>query len=183
MMIAELEQIDSICSYKENVMQDLKAELHIDESTPTHEKLGIPDKYKKPLDTLVEEFQDIFSTGPTDIGKTDLIEMSIDLEHDKPVNVYPYRIPLHHRAAVEEVVQNLLKAGIIRHSNFPYNASLIVRIKSGKIRLVTDFRQLNRITRPIAQGLENIDDILESLSGVKFITTLDIKSAYHTIPI
>ena len=184
MMIAKLEQIDSICSYKETVMQDLKAELHIDESTPTHEKPVIPDEYKKPLDALIDEFQDIFSTGPTDIGKTDLIEMSTDLEHNKPVNVYPYRIPLHHRAAVEEEVQNLLKAGIIRHSNSPYNApSLIVRKKSGKIRLVTDFRQLNRITRPIAQGLENIDDILGSLSGAKFITTLDIKSAYHTIPI
>ena len=109
--------------------------------------------------------------------------MSIDLEHDKPVKCYPYRIPLHHRAAVEEEVQNLLKAGIIRHSN-SYNApSLIVRKKSGKIRLVTDFRQLNRITRPSAQGLENIDDILGSLSGAKFITSLDIKSAYHTIPI
>ena len=85
-------------------MQDLKAELHIDESKPTHEKPMTPGEYKKPLDTLIEKFQDIFSPGRSDFGKTDLIEMSFDLEHDKPVNAYPYRIPLHHRAAVEEEV-------------------------------------------------------------------------------
>ena len=85
---------------------------------------------------------------------------------------------------VENEIQNLLKSGIVHHSNSPYNApSIVVKRKNGNIRLVTDYRNLNRITRPIAQPLESVDDILSSLSGAKFITTLDIKSAYHTIPI
>ena len=77
---------------------------------------------KKPLDKLINEYSDIFSKCSTDIGKTDLLEMTIDLEHDNPINVYPYRIPLHKRTEVENEIQNLLKSGIVRHSNSPYNA-------------------------------------------------------------
>ena len=184
-MIAQLEEIDSICSFKQTILEELKGEIGANTSDETTtQETNIPLEYKQPLDELINEFNDLFSTGPTDVGKTDLMEMTIDLEHDRPINVYPYRIPIHKRATVEEEVQNMLKAGIVRHSNSPYNApAIVVRKKSGKIRLVVDFRSLNRITRPIAQPLENIDDILASLSGAKFITTLDIKSAYHTIPI
>ena len=130
-----------------------------------------------------------FSKSDTDLGRTTLTEMKIELENDTPVNVYPYKIPLQKREAAENIIQDLLKAGVVRHSNSPYNAPcLLIRRpnsnnNSNKYRFVTDFRQLNKITRPLGAPLESIDEILASLGQARFISTLDIKSAYHTIPI
>ncbi len=50
-------------------------------------------------------------------------------------------------------------------------------------RFCVDFRQLNKITKPIAYPLPLIDDILALLGKSKYFTSLDLISGYWQIPI
>ena len=185
--IAEIQEAGEICSIQSDILNEINQQMDPDNQSSTEQNnpLDIPAEYKIPLQNLIKKYDNIFSKSDTDLGRTTLTEMKIELEHDTPVNVYPYKIPLQKREAAENIIQDLLKAGVVRHSNSPYNApSLILRRpNSNKYRFVNDFREINKITRPLGAPLESIDEILASLGQARFISTLDIKSAYHTIPI
>ena len=109
--------------------------------------------------------------------------MKIELNDSTPVNVPPYRVPLHKREAVEKAVEDMLESGIVRPSISPYNAPVVAVKKpnSDSYRICIDFRAVNSITKPVAQPLDNIDDILASLGKAKYLTKLDLKSAYHNM--
>ena len=46
-----------------------------------------------------------------------------------------------------------------------------------------DLRKVNAVTEPDTYPLPNIQDILRKLRKAKFISTLDLKSAYHQVPL
>lgn len=73
----------------------------------------------------------------------------------------------------------MLTADIIERSrsnwSFPV---IIVEKKDVSNRFCVDYRESNKITRPIAQPLLLIDDIANILSGAKFFSSLDLKSGY-----
>jgi len=62
-------------------------------------------------------------------------------------------------------------------------ASPIVLVKKsdGSTRFCVHFRRLNQVTRKATHPLPRTDDTLAGLSGPKFLTSLDIKSAYHQV--
>jgi hypothetical protein len=55
---------------------------------------------------------------------------------------------------------------------------LLVKKKSGEIRMVVDYRKLNSITEKDHYPLPNIEDQLERLAGHTCFTTLDMASGY-----
>ena len=98
--------------------------------------------------------------------------MKIELNDSTPVNVPPYRVPLHKREAVEKAMEDMLESVILRPSISPYNAPVVAVKKpnSDSYRICIDFRAVNSITKPVAQPLDNIDDILASLGKAKYFT-------------
>ena len=182
-MIGKIEDIDSICSVKASLLKDI--DESINDPLPNPPKHNIPHEYSDKINALLRDYKCIFSQKDTDIGNTDLLKMKIDLTSDKPVNIPPYRIPLHKRDAVDKTIENLLESGIVRPSISPYNAPVVLVKKKGpdKYRMVVDYRALNSITKPVVQPLENIDGILASLGKAKFLSKLDLKSAYHHMSI
>ena len=84
-----------------------------------------------------------------------------------------------------EQVQTRLKDGVRKSDhlspwNFPLHA---VRKKNGKWRWVVDFRQLNAITRKDSWPIPNIQELLGYLKGSKYFSSIDLASAFHSIPI
>lgn len=76
----------------------------------------------------------------------------------------------------------MLKQGIIRHSNSPYNSPLlVVGKKDVKFRLVIDFRKLNEVTIDDRFPIPNIDEILDKLGRCQYFTTLDLAKGFHQI--
>ena len=64
-----------------------------------HRKVELPDaevseKHKKQFAALCEKYDDIFSKGSADIGKTPLITMEIDTGDSPPICQRPYNLPL-----------------------------------------------------------------------------------------
>lgn len=135
---------------------------------------------------LIMEFSDIFSKGDTDVGTTDRVKHRIDLEDTTPFKQRYRRIS---PSVIEEVhvrthLQELLASGVIRPSHSPFSSNVVlVRKHDGALRLCFDYRQLNSRTIKDNYALPRIDDILDSLSGNKYFTVLDMKSGYHQIEI
>ena len=46
------------------------------------------------LQETLMEFADVFSTGPEDIGLTDLVEHTIDTGDSRPIRLPPRRLPI-----------------------------------------------------------------------------------------
>ena len=50
-------------------------------------------------------------------------------------------------------------------------------------RFCVDFRRLNSVTKKDAYPLPFVSSILDRLRGAKFISSLDVKSAYWQVPV
>jgi len=74
---------------------------------------------------------------------------------------------------------DLINKGIIRKSNSNYCSPMVlVRKKCGGLRICTDYRKLNSKTVSEENPIPRVQDILDSLSGMKYFSVLDLKSAY-----
>ena len=135
------------------------------------------------LNELFREFNDVFSQGEDDLGSTPLVEHTIET-HGPPLR-QPYRRqnPAVRREEMAQV-QQMLTSNVILPSNSPWASPVVmVRKKDGSLRFCVDFRQLNAPTVKDAHPLPRIDDLLDALHGVKWFSTLDLKSGYWQVPI
>lgn len=83
---------------------------------------------------------------------------------------------------VRNHLQQLLSAKIIRRSNFSYASNvLLVKKKTGELRLCIYFRALDQRTLKDSFSLPRIDEIFDSFLGYKYFSILDMKSGYHQI--
>lgn len=81
-------------------------------------------------------------------------------------------------------IEQLLSAGIIRKSKSPFASNVVlVKKKDGTLRMCVDYRMLNKRTIKDSYALPRIEDILDTLSGSKFFSVLDMKSGYHQVEI
>ncbi|GFW54231.1 retrovirus-related Pol polyprotein from transposon opus [Trichonephila clavipes] len=80
-------------------------------------------------------------------------------------------------------IADLEKAGIISKSNSQYNTPTLFVKQKEKWRLVLDFRKLNEITLTQDFVIPTLDDILREISGSKYFSALDMKSAFNQIPL
>lgn len=130
---------------------------------------------------LLHQNEDVFAESLSDLPGTSILEQDINLVPGaRPVFKRPYRLANIERSAVSAHIQEMLDGGIIEpsQSNFA-SPFFFVPKKNGKLRFVSDFRELNKITVRDAYTLPRIDTVLESLGGNKYFTTMDMFSGYY----
>jgi hypothetical protein len=57
----------------------------------------------------------------------------------------------------------------------------LVKKKNGKLRFCIDYRKLNKVTKKDAYPLPRVDEMLDTLSGSKWFSTLDLASGYWQV--
>ena len=78
----------------------------------------------------------------------------------------------------------MLQQGVIRPSNSPWASPVTLVPKSdGSPRFCVDYRKLNSVTKRDSYPLPRICDIMDTLGRSKIFSTMDLKSAYHQIPV
>src|SRR5215469_2425274 len=76
----------------------------------------------------------------------------------------------------------MLELGHIRPSTSPYGVPVFfVKESTCKIRMVTDYRTLNKLTIKNGTALPNILELLDRLKTAKIFTKIDLQSGYHLI--
>lgn len=133
---------------------------------------------------LLIKYRDCFALDLSELGKTNLTEMVIKLKDDTPVVYNPYRMSLKEKECLSEIIEDLLKNGIIRESSSSYASPIIlVNKKNGQKRLCVDYRALNRKTLKDKYPLPRIEDKLDYLGGNNFFSCLDLASGYYQVPV
>ena len=156
---------------------------------------GKDDKAVKPgesddktwVNDMQEEFADIF-VDPLPPGLPPEREYGHTIPTE-PGHVPPFR-PMYRLSPLEvretkEQLARFIEQGIIEPSKSPYGAPILFVPKpNGRgLRLCVDFRALNLVTIKNRYPIPRIDDLLDSISGAKFFTSIDLTSGYHQIRI
>lgn len=141
---------------------------------------------KLKIDKLVDKYKSIFAKDKYDIGLVKDYEAHIDLKIEKYCYKRPYRCTFEDRREIEEQIALLLKNNLIEESYSPFAAPVTLAYKKDeekKSRLCIDFRELNKIVIPQSQPFPLIDDLMVKTVNSKYFTTLDINSAFWSIPL
>ena len=139
---------------------------------------------KSQMEHLLNSHVDIFSTSSGDLGLTSLSEHKIETQDAVPIKQLPRRLPNALRPVVEEQVNEMLENQVIKPSNSPWSSPVVlVRKKDGSWRFCIDFRKLNEVTVKDAFPLPQVADLVDSLSGHKYFSTLDLASSYWQVPV
>ena len=104
----------------------------------------------------------------------------------KPIAVKSRRHTKDEEEFIKKETQRLLNEGIIKPSKSPWRAQVLVtkETEKHKKRMVIDYSQtINRYTELDAYPLPRIDDMVSKISKYSVFSTLDLKSAYHQIPL
>ena len=106
----------------------------------------------------------------------------IQLSTEKLLFTPQYRVPVIHQKPLDDVIDDMLKEGVIRESKSPYNSLIVVVPKpDGSIRPCVDFRNINRHVIPDRFPLPILGEILQSLSGNDLFSTIDCQSGFWQI--
>ena len=111
---------------------------------------SVPGDFEGGVKKLVTENRDLFAQTDAELGHTDTVKMKLDTGEHPPIKMKPYRTPLNKRAVIDNAVDEMLETGIIRRLRSPWSFPVVVvDKKDGSKRFCVDFRQLNKITKPI----------------------------------
>ncbi|GBB91667.1 hypothetical protein RclHR1_19010001 [Rhizophagus clarus] len=141
------------------------------------------DQSRSLMEFLLQRQND-FAWESSQLGRTNLIQHTINTEEGKVIRKHWYRTSQLERKFIEQKIARLLKEGLIERSTGPWASPVVlVRKKNGKQRLCIDYRELNNITQKDAYPLPRIDDMLDSFGKAKWFTSLDLTSGYWQVEV
>jgi hypothetical protein len=150
-----------------------------------HQPLSIDSIPDPRVRMLVQSYPTVFTDTPPKGGS------KIEAEHEcipllegaKPTFRPMFRYSPLEMAELERRIKELLDNGYIQPSTSPYGAPVLFvkKPRSEELRLVIDYRQLNKLTLRNRHPIPRIDDLLDSLSGAQIFSSVDLRQAYHQI--
>lgn len=180
-----------IHNYKTNCKnEDKEYEINFNEGIDTN-KFSIDTEYlctdqRKQINILLNSYSDIFAKNKYDTGKVKKYEACIDLQVEKYCYKRPYRCSVQDKMEIENQISQLLKHELIEESYSPFAAPVTLAFKRDeekRSRLCIDFRDLNKIIIPQSQPFPLIEDLITRTINCNYFTTLDINSAFWSIPL
>lgn len=148
--------------------------------TPTVNSIefNLNNKQQTELDKVVDDY---FSKIGDKKGCTSLVKHKI-VTSSPPIKQRYYPVSPFKQKLIDEELDKMLKQGVVEHSKSGWSSPvLLVPKKDGSQRFCVDFRKLNAVTEKDAYPLPYINSILSKLSSAKYLTSLDIESAFWQI--
>ncbi|KAI3725211.1 hypothetical protein L1987_64989 [Smallanthus sonchifolius] len=173
---------------KDSKEQDVK-ELSLNPEDPDLKVLigtNIPEHIEKNLTRLLKSIISAFSWKHEDMTgiSKDIITHKVGLDnsfrhiHQKRRKFAPER-----NIVIQEEVERMLKAGMIREVKFPRWLAnvVVVQKKNGKWRVYVDFTDLNKACPKDPFPLPHIDSMVDSTTGDEMLTFMDTSSGFQPI--
>ena len=102
----------------------------------------------------------------------------------KPIAAPSRKYSQEDRMFISSEVSRLLSEGVIEPSTSPWKAQVVTKNQRHKKRLVIDYSQtINRFTALNAYPLPRIDETVNRIAQYRVFSTIDLKSAYHQVPL
>ena len=152
----------------------------------------ISEDTRRKFEEVKVQFPKVFSLNNEDIGHTQLVTMDIDTGDSPPICQKPYTLPLKHYNWVQQEVETLECAGVIRKSISPWAKPIVIVPKKlapsepPHRRMCIVSRKLNDLQPEVHCAdsetggnislvpLPKIDEMYGRLKGAKYFTTLDL---------
>jgi hypothetical protein len=136
---------------------------------------------KQKLSAVLQKHQGNLTKKP---GKCKSFEYTFQVQGQLPKSTYSRPLPFALRPTVSQEIRQLLKDDILEKSHSAYLNPLTVVHREGKSpRNCVDARKINQITLPDRTKVAPVQEILQRFHGTKYITTLDLSSAFLQIPL
>ncbi|CAM4433718.1 unnamed protein product [Lepidochelys kempii] len=126
---------------------------------------------------MIQRNQDVFCTQS---GHMTLVQHHIITSPRVRVMIRPYRILEAKREKIRTEVKMMLELGVIEESHSPI---VLVPKPNGTLRFCNDFRKLNEVSQFYAYWIPRIDELVDQLGKVRYLTTLDLTKGYWQIPL
>lgn len=136
------------------------------------------------LSSLLRQFSDIFD-DKTMARKPSKANVSHYIEtKGPPVVARARRLSPNRLAAAKAEFSELMRLGICRPSKSSYASPLhMVKKPNGEWRPCGDYRRLNATTKADKYPIPHIQDFTSNLHGKQFFSRIDLKKAYHQVPV
>jgi transposase InsO family protein len=136
----------------------------------------------KQIQDLIFEYPDVFKDTP---GRCSLISHDLDVGTADPVKQQPYRLNPLKLKVLEKEIQYMLDNDLIEPSSSSSWSSpcILVPKEGGGMRLCTDFRRVNTLTKSDCFPLPHIDDCVQRVGDSKFVTKVDLLKGYWQVPL
>ena len=143
-----------------------------------------PKRFHDQFGSLKEKCPDIFSKSEWDLGKCDVTTHRTEVKPgSKPVKISSRRMPLLYKEDLQEKIDVFLEKELITPWHSPYSApAMLVAKKNGNLRLVIDYRQLNKQTIKSTWLISSIEEIIDTLEGSAYLTSIDMSAGFYQVP-
>jgi len=144
----------------------------------------IPKLVKDPVTKLFEDFKDILAMKADDLKPTKLLTHRIMLKPgSKPIKQRAYRLSKIQAQALKKELEKLINNGLIEPSHSPWSSPVVLVLKkNGQYRMCVDYRRVNNLTEKDAYALPLIDVIFSYIGRNQVLSTIDLFSGYHQVP-
>lgn len=132
---------------------------------------------------VVNNFVNI-SFDKVGLGRTSLIEHTIETGDSPPIKCRPYPMSPEKLQQLYKELDYMLDLGVVAPSEGPWNnPTLMVPKPDGQLRFCLDCRKLNSVTKGDAYAIPYIPQILDSLKQARYLSSIDLKASFWQIPL
>ncbi len=141
---------------------------------------------KEMLDEILTEYDDVVSKRPYDIENCKLIKHDIRLNDERPIKRKQSLRSAKENEWIKGQIDEMLKNGVIEPSTSPYTFNIVIVKKKdgvgeGMDRMCINYTSLNEVTEKDNGPIPIIKEYLSLFYEVKWLTVLDLASAYWQI--
>ncbi|UYV75572.1 K02A2.6-like [Cordylochernes scorpioides] len=185
MLIGYLRNIGSSGIYSVDTTEDVKIQSNIKNEDRRQKILSLVDErlneeQKSMIAECLEKYSEVFDFETKSFSTTSNVKHKIDTSDSRPIKQRPYRVSPVERGAIQSEVDKKINMGIVQ----PSESSLVVFYNfDGSWIFCVNYRKLNKVTKKNVYPLLRNDDVLDSLTGAKFFSSMVLRTGYWQIEI
>ena len=144
-----------------------------------HSCVHLNDEESAEFGEVLIQYQGLFAKNNNDLGCFTEMEHSIDTGDTPPVKQWMRRTPLCFCDEEEAYLKKMLDSKVTQPSNSEWaSPSVLIQKKDGSVCWTIDFHAINAVTWKDSFPLPLIEECLDALEGVQYMSTLDMNSGY-----
>jgi hypothetical protein len=172
------EYLDTSGYQSKTILSSKYEEADVDEVAKQQTHLS--ERQQQQLAEVLHQHSKLFS-GKLGIFPNRKIHLEL-MPDAKPKSSWPYGVPRQHEAVFKEELNRLEEVGVLSRCGASewLAGTFIIPKKDGRVRWISDFRELNKVIKRKVYNLPRIQDILSKRNGYSHFSKLDISMMYYT---
>src|ERR1700730_9444386 len=142
--------------------------------------------YSSDLRHLLFEYLDIFGTSHQNLRPINILQFDIDTGNEPPVYIKAKPLPYKYKEFAKSELDAAVKAGTMTGPlkglcTWGFPVWVVAKPKTNELRMVGDFRILNKKTKPDESAIPDMHETVESMSESVVFSPLDLLKAVNQI--